>query len=104
MVSRMKNGIAYDFSLDWEAIEKAETEDPEWDIFTAMHGISDKPRFTALYKLSRYIGWEYKDFVKAGFSVGELAEIMYACLEEAGFRSDQLEPTVSSTDLVGPQI
>jgi hypothetical protein len=105
MVNRMRNGVSYDFALNWEAIETAENEDPDWDIFSAMSEMVKKPRFTTLYKLSRYIGWDYKEFVRAGFSVEDLGEVLNECLREAGFRSEEQEPVTSSAaGIPGPQI
>lgn len=96
MYSKEKNGQVYTFEFNWDYIEELE-KDPDYDLFSDMASMDKHPRITTLMRLSKLVGWDYKEFVAAGFSANELSEILLECLKEAGFRSE--EPTQSSSSV-----
>lgn len=97
MYSKEKNGQVHTFEFNWDYVEELE-KDPDYDIFNDMASMDKHPRITTLMRLSKLVGWDYKEFVAAGFSANELSEILLECLKDAGFRSE--EPTQGSSSLV----
>lgn len=93
-------GTEYEFHLDWNAIEQLES-DPNYSIFEDMKSMDEKPRFQTLFRMARLIGWDYKSWCAEGYTVGQLAEVITGCLEEAGFRSAPASETSSSEDSAG---
>ena len=77
-----------DFKLDIAKIVEAEEKDPTYSFFKDAESMDTNPRFSALNRICTYVGTTYEEFIDAGFSIGQLAEILEKCLENAGFRSD----------------
>lgn len=80
-----KNGNEYDFKIDEAALMEKEAEDPKFNILDAIDKFSECPRLTDLYMLAKIIGWDYKEFVAAGFNIQDLLTIYPECIKEIGF-------------------
>lgn len=83
-----KNGNSYDFKLDVPAIMDMEAKDPKFSILNIMSDFADCPRFTDLNILAKSIGWDYTEFIAAGFNIKDLLEIVSECMKEIGFFID----------------
>lgn len=83
-----KNGNDYDFKLDIPAIMDMEAKDPKFSIINVMERFADCPRFTDIDTMAKAVGWDYTEFVAAGFNLKDLMEIMPECIKEVGFFID----------------
>ena len=87
------NGETYRFEMDLEAILEMESKDPEFSLMKVMNRVGSTMRITDLVKITKALGWDYKEFVKAGFTVVDLAEIVENCIQDLGFPSEAPEPS-----------
>lgn len=82
-----KNGVMYTFSLDTDYILDLEAKDPSFSFFEELGKLGEDMRLTTLFNLTKFIGWNYRDFVAKGFTMDDLVGILSDCMEELGFRS-----------------
>lgn len=82
------NGETYRFKMDLEAILEMESQDPEFSLMKVMNRVGSTMRITDLVKITKALGWSYKDFVEAGFTVVDLADIVGVCVQDLGFPSE----------------
>ncbi len=87
-------GVENDFHIDLDEVLKMEAEDPKFSVIDLVSNISDSVRLTDIIRVARIIGWDYAEFVQAGYNLKDLMEILMGCFEELGFTSAQAVSTI----------
>lgn len=89
MITKVKDGKSWNFSLDIDKIVQMENEDPSFNFFEDVSKMGENFRLSTLARLCTYIGYDVKTLLTAKFTVEEISEILSDCFRELGFISEE---------------
>ena len=82
-------GVVNEFHIDLDKILEMEAEEPKFYIIDLASNLSETVRMTDIIRIAKVVGWDYVEFVQAGYTLKDLMEILTGCFEELGFTSAQ---------------
>ena len=88
-------GEVNEFHIDLQAVLDMEAQDPNFSVVNLADRLSENVRMTDLVTIAKVVGWDYLDFIGAGYTVQDLMEVLTGCFEELGFTSAQEETPTS---------
>lgn len=93
-----RNGNERTFSLDIDRIIAMEEADPNYSFFEEMQNLGEKIRISALNRVCKAIGSDFKEMLSLGFGIEKIVDIFGECLRESGFISEKQGAQSSSTE------
>ena len=94
----VKEDFSKDFEIDIDKVIEMEIADPNFSLLEEIEKLGKKFTFTGADKLTRLVGFTYKDFIANGFDVEDLTKIYTECLKDLGFPSAQNKVSTSSDE------